>query len=107
MKPMVVRAALLLAGKLSLILAGSILQAATGTIADVAHVVILMQENRSFDHYFGSLRGVRGFADPRVLELANGDPVWRQPVGTERTKYWKSRGIGDDVAWVYPFHLNT
>ena len=41
----------------------------TGTIADVEHVVILMQENRSFDHYFGTLRGVRGFADPRVAKL--------------------------------------
>ncbi|WP_036114090.1 MULTISPECIES: phosphocholine-specific phospholipase C [Luteibacter] len=79
----------------------------TGSIADVGHVVILMQENRSFDHYFGSLRGVRGFADPRVLELGNGDPVWKQPVGAARTKYWRSRGIGDDVAWVYPFHLDT
>jgi len=79
----------------------------TGTIADVEHVVVLMQENRSFDHYFGSLRGVRGFADPRVLELANGDPVWRQPLTATHTKFWKSRGVGDDVAWVYPFHLDT
>jgi len=38
----------------------------TGTIADVEHIVILMQENRSFDHYFGTLRGVRGFGDPRA-----------------------------------------
>ena len=36
---------------------------ATGSIRDIEHVVILMQENRGFDHYFGSLRGVRGFAD--------------------------------------------
>ena len=79
----------------------------TGSIADVGHVVILMQENRSFDHYFGSLRGVRGFGDPRVLELANGDPVWKQPAATTHTKYWKSRGVGDDVGWVYPFHLDT
>jgi phospholipase C len=35
-----------------------------GDIRDIKHVVILMQENRSFDHYFGSLRGVRGFASP-------------------------------------------
>ncbi|MEU9132980.1 alkaline phosphatase family protein, partial [Kitasatospora sp. NPDC048540] len=34
----------------------------SGTVADVKHVVILMQENRSFDHYFGTLNGVRGFA---------------------------------------------
>jgi hypothetical protein len=39
----------------------------TGTIADVEHIVILMQENRSFDHYFGTMRGVRGFADPRAV----------------------------------------
>ncbi|MFF1903779.1 alkaline phosphatase family protein, partial [Kitasatospora sp. NPDC058218] len=31
----------------------------TGSIADVKHVVVLMQENRSFDHYFGALNGVR------------------------------------------------
>jgi phospholipase C len=37
----------------------------TGTIRDVEHIVILMQENRPFDHHFGNLRGVRGFSDPR------------------------------------------
>ena len=51
----------------------------TGTIADVEHIVILMQENRSFDHYFGTLRGVRGYGDPRAVNLPNGDPVWKQP----------------------------
>lgn len=51
----------------------------TGTIADVEHVVILMQENRSFDHYFGTLGGVRGFGDPRPITLRNGKPVWYQP----------------------------
>ena len=35
----------------------------TGTINDVEHVVILMQENRSFDMYFGTYKGVRGFGD--------------------------------------------
>ncbi|TCV94766.1 phospholipase C [Luteibacter rhizovicinus] len=79
----------------------------TGTIADVGHVVILMQENRSFDHYFGSLRGVRGFGDPRVLSLADGSPVWRQPAATTHTKHYKSRGIADDVPYVLPFHLDT
>ena len=53
----------------------------TGTIADIEHIVILMQENRSFDHYFGTLRGVRGFGDPRAVRLPSGDPVWRQPDG--------------------------
>ena len=54
----------------------------TGTIDDVEHIVILMQENRSFDHYFGTLRGVRGFGDPRAVSLPSGAPVWNQPDGT-------------------------
>jgi phospholipase C len=53
----------------------------TGTLADVEHIVILMQENRSFDHYFGTLRGVRGFGDPHAVKLPSGDPVWNQPTG--------------------------
>ncbi|MGH9486770.1 MAG: phosphocholine-specific phospholipase C [Terriglobales bacterium] len=51
----------------------------TGTLADIEHVVFFMQENRSFDHYFGALRGVRGFGDPHPARLAGGAPVWRQP----------------------------
>ncbi|WP_116199833.1 phosphocholine-specific phospholipase C [Amycolatopsis circi] len=50
----------------------------TGTLADVEHVVVLMQENRSFDHYFGTLNGVRGFGDPRPVSLPSGKPVWHQ-----------------------------
>ena len=42
------------------------LQHRTGTIADVEHVVIFMQENRSFDHYFGTLqRRARVFRSAR------------------------------------------
>ena len=36
-----------------------------GSLKDIEHVIIFMQENRSFDHYFGTLRGVRGFGDKR------------------------------------------
>jgi len=53
----------------------------TGTIKDIEHIVVLTQENRSFDHYFGTLSGVRGFSDPRAMKLAGGKPVWRQPNG--------------------------
>ncbi|HDR9881385.1 TPA: phospholipase C, phosphocholine-specific [Burkholderia cenocepacia] len=53
----------------------------TGTINDVLHVVILMQENRSFDHYLGMLPGARGFGDPRPVVISNGYPVWKQPSG--------------------------
>jgi phospholipase C len=54
----------------------------TGTIQDVGHVVFLMQENRAFDHYFGTLRGVRGYGDPHPVRLPSGKPVWFQPDGS-------------------------
>ncbi|ATY12282.1 phospholipase C, phosphocholine-specific [Amycolatopsis sp. AA4] len=55
----------------------------TGTLRDIEHVVVLMQENRSFDHYFGTLRGVRGFGDPRTANQPNGKPVWYQSDGAK------------------------
>ena len=67
----------------------------TGTIMDVEHVVIFMQENRSFDHYFGALRGVRGFDDPRPIQLPNGVDVFSQP---------RADAHGGQVL---PFHLDT
>lgn len=48
------------------------------TFLDAEHLVILMQENRSFDHMLGTLRGVRGFNDPRAIRLANGNSVFVQ-----------------------------
>ncbi|WP_156188175.1 phosphocholine-specific phospholipase C [Arsenicicoccus sp. oral taxon 190] len=53
-----------------------------GSIRDVEHVVVLMQENRSFDHYLGALRGVRGFGDPHPAVLPSGKDVWHQSDGT-------------------------
>jgi phospholipase C len=52
--------------------------AAGSTFLDAEHIVILMQENRSFDHAFGTLRGVRGLNDPRAMRLANGNSVFVQ-----------------------------
>lgn len=49
------------------------------TFHDAEHVVMLMQENRSFDHCFGTLRGVRGFGDPRAISIPGKFPVWLQP----------------------------
>lgn len=48
------------------------------TYLDAEHVVILMQENRSFDHCYGSLQGVRGFNDPRAISLPDKNVVWMQ-----------------------------
>jgi len=53
----------------------------TRSIRDVEHIVILTQENRSFDHYFGTMRGVRGFGDPRAVILPSGKNVFHQPNG--------------------------
>lgn len=48
------------------------------TYLDAEHIVMVMQENRSFDHSFGTLRGVRGFNDPRIVRLRDGRPGWLQ-----------------------------
>ena len=54
-----------------------------------------MQENRSFDHYFGTLAGVRGFDDPKALKLSTGRSVFYQPDAENPSGY------------LLPFHLNT
>ncbi len=66
-----------------------------GSLRDIKHVVLLMQENRSFDHYFGTLAGVRGFGDANPLQLSNGQPVFYQP-DSENPK-----------GYLLPFHLDT
>jgi phospholipase C len=49
-----------------------------GTMSDLKHVVILMQENRSLDHYFGTLPGIRGFNDKQALRFQDGTSVFQQ-----------------------------
>jgi phospholipase C len=48
-------------------------------LSQVKHLVFLMQENRSFDHYFGTFPGARGFKDPTAIRLPTGRPVFQQP----------------------------
>jgi phospholipase C len=50
---------------------------AGNSLKDIDHVVLFMQENRAFDHYFGTMAGVRGFSDPNVA-VDSGKPVWYQ-----------------------------
>jgi phospholipase C len=66
-----------------------------GSMKDIEHVVVLMQENRSFDHYYGTLSGVRGFDDAKKQKLANGRSVLYQPDAVNPAGY------------TLPFHLNT
>lgn len=81
-----IKKAALLAGGIGMLgkLPASIQKALTinpavgSTFLDAEHVVVLMQENRSFDHSYGTLPGVRGFNDPRAIKLPDGKPVWWQ-----------------------------
>ncbi|HEY3607314.1 MAG TPA: phospholipase C, phosphocholine-specific [Pseudonocardiaceae bacterium] len=76
-----------------------------GDLRDIKHVVILMQENRSFDHYFGSLKGVRGFGDRSTITLPGGRSVFQQPttapgVPVTTTQFpWR---LSDAPASAYP-----
>jgi phospholipase C len=65
--------------------------AACAKLTDIEHVVILIQENRSFDHYFGSYRGVHGFSDQSM--------AFRQPDPANTTS--------PPVGTLLPFHLDT
>jgi phospholipase C len=95
----------------------------TGTIKDVEHIVILMQENNSFDKYFGTMRGVRGFSDPRAanihLPLQSGTgttqvPVFLQPAGAANVaagyavppNYGTLGGPANGVDVLPPFRIN-
>jgi phospholipase C len=66
-----------------------------GSLRDIKHIVLLMQENRSFDHYFGTMAGVRGFEDANALKLDGGRPVFYQPDALNPNGY------------LLPFHLDT
>jgi len=68
---------------------------ATKSIRDVEYVVVLMQENRSFDHYFGTMNGVRGFSDRFPIPLAGGRTVLEQTYAT-----------GNTNRVVLPYHLD-
>lgn len=58
---------------------------AGSTYLDAEHIVFLMQENRSFDHAYGTLQGVRGFNDPRAITLPNKNLVWLQSNKQQQT----------------------
>ena len=76
-------------------LAATVKESPGGSLRDVEHIVILMQENRSFDHYFGTMPGVRGFSDPAAIRLPDGSPVFRQP------------HPGHAQGYLTPFRLDT
>jgi len=93
------------------------------SLADVEHVIVFMQENRSFDHYFGMLPGVRGYGDPRPVPMPNGNYVWYQPEGlnpgsrgfsahvpyaswTKPAGWYDTDRAAQSTHYVLPFRLN-
>ena len=87
-----------------------------GSLTDIKHVVLFMQENRAFDHYFGTMPGtyslfwssidcpdvgvgigVRGFADPNVQVNPDGRTVWQQLV---------SNNMSEKAEHLTPWYLN-
>ena len=86
-------AATALAGALPLGLRNALAARPAGnSLSAVKHVVVFMQENRSFDHYFGTLQGVRGYADRAALMLNGGASVFKQS------------GV---LGTYYPFHMDS
>jgi phospholipase C len=63
-----------------------------GSLNDIEHVIFFIQENRSFDHYFGTAKGVRGFADPGAMPGVFNQPGYPAP------------GYGGELL---PFHINA
>ncbi|MBD0741457.1 phosphocholine-specific phospholipase C [Streptomyces sp. CBMA152] len=65
-----------------------------GSLQDIRHVVVFMQENRAFDHYYGTMQGVRGFGDRNAIKLPSGRSAYYQP-------YSNTDG------YILPFHMDT
>lgn len=68
----------------------------SSTLNDVEHIVIFMQENRAFDHYYGAMSGVRGFNDRAAPLLPSGRSPFYQPVTSSF----------DDDSYMLPFYLS-
>ena len=80
---------------------------AGSSLRDVKHVVMLMQENRSFDHYFGTMAGVRGFGDRTSYRSYRGGPATNPSVIFDQTTVHNGKPlleVGGD-AHLRPFEL--
>ncbi|TQV93598.1 non-hemolytic phospholipase C precursor [Cordyceps javanica] len=87
----------MLYSSLTLTLVASAMGVQAGSLKDIKHIILFMQENRSFDHasYFGTMAGVRNFADPNVKKN-DGVPVTKQAI----------KGTKNGVNSLSPWHIN-
>src|ERR1700744_3641742 len=70
-------------------------------VSDIKHIVVLMQENRSFDHYFGTMPGVRGFGDKDALIQTSG------PLAGKSVFYQQDNNPAQTSGYMPPGHLDT
>jgi phospholipase C len=98
-----------LAGAESLATPAQILERALAAVAkpectalsELEHVVIFINENRSFDSYFGTYNGVKGFSDPGAKLLND---------GSKKRIYWQPfpGAAGEPYGGhLLPFHFDT
>lgn len=66
----------------------------SGHLTDIEHIVLCLQENRSFDHYFGTLSAVDGFDTPT--------PLFQQRAGTRRRRRWTPPALRCPTASIPP-----
>ena len=81
-------------------------------LKQIKHIVIFMQENRAFDHYFGTMAGVRGFQDPNVhISKHTGKDVFHQPVNSsmwdgdseQPASYYPPKNVTELKPWHIPY----
>ncbi|EED18310.1 non-hemolytic phospholipase C precursor, putative [Talaromyces stipitatus ATCC 10500] len=77
--------------------AGPVNAKPAGGLDQIEHVVLFMQENRAFNHYFGTMAGVRGFNDPNVQVNSDGRSVWYQTV---------DKSLSTETDYLLPWYLN-
>ncbi|KAK9487019.1 phosphoesterase family-domain-containing protein [Lipomyces starkeyi] len=70
----------------------------TDKLTDIKHIVYFMQENRAFDHYFGTMAGVRGFKDPNVL-VTDSKEIWYQPTASNKAEYLLPWWLNEDPSY--------
>jgi phospholipase C len=66
----------------ALIVSWLVLNPSADSLKSISHVIIVMQENRSWMSYFGTMSGIRGLADPNV-HITNGRPTFYQEVPSD------------------------
>ena len=69
-------------------------------LKQIKHIVLFMQENRAFDHYFGTMEGVRGFQDPNAHVSKNtGKSVFHQPVNQSVKQDKPPKNVTELMPW--------